>query len=125
MPLIHVWNYSPSEDGTAQGRMPKLYYDLGRACMSVTELGIKDATDVLISNHGAAICADPDAKTAAALVLIVDLLYDKPERTIEIKRKLAEAIGRAAHEGVGTRRPIEVFVRTFNPQTEASWFSNG
>ncbi len=60
MPLIQVWNYNPREDVAAQSGMPQLFYhDLGRACVSVTELGLKDATDVLISNSGLAICADP------------------------------------------------------------------
>ncbi len=125
MPLIHVWNYKPNEDVIFQAGIPRLYHDLGRACMSVPELGIKDATDVLIANNGMTICAEPGAKTAVALLIIVDLLYDRPDRTIEVKRRLAEAIGLAAKEAAGGQRPVEVFIRTFNPENEASWFSNG
>lgn len=123
MPLILVWNQDPSHI-SVPGGIPVLAHELGKACVSVDALGLKDASDVLVSFQGGAIRAELE-QPPAPLLIVVELLYDKPERTIEVKRLLAEALGSAARMCVGSTRAIEVFVRTFNPQHEAAWFSNG
>jgi len=121
MPLILAWNYIPSNQHPLREAMR-------RACMGVRELGITDPHAILVAAQGHAISADPkmSAEGESPLVILVDLLYDKPERTLAVKRKLAKAIGKAAKKDCAVdMQDVEVFIRTFDPNKEAAWLSKG
>lgn len=124
MLFIHLWNYWSEEDVVLENAMRRLYYDIGRACMSVAELELKDASGVLIFKHGSPVCAEPKATSAETDLIIMVELFNSSEYTTELKRRLAEAIGRAGLACAEPDERIRVIVRTFNSETEAVWISN-
>lgn len=52
------------------------------------------------------------------VMIIVDLLSEKPERTTEIKQRLAQEIGKAFESAITWRivSKVEVAVRSFDPE---------
>lgn len=56
------------------------------------------------------------------IIVFVDGLFEKPERTQEVRNEFAEKIGRAVRFFVSADDLIEVFVRSFNP-SQGFWSS--
>lgn len=54
------------------------------------------------------------------LIIVVDSLFDKPKRTFEVRRRLAEIIASEFKEKVtgNHARKIEVFIKRFNPEQD-------
>lgn len=115
MPLITVWNQ-------AYGHDHALGVALREACFSVKALSLEKPEDVVVCTG-----STDDAGSRAPVIIIVELLFDKPERTQEVRKQLAEALGEAARrfyqseEMRITNKPIEVFVKRFNPDKDAFW----
>jgi len=87
-----------------------------KACLKTTLMGKMGVNDVTVNVGGYSLDNEP----TDPVVILVDLLYEKPERTLEFRRKYAEYIGRAAKK-VAETRTFEVFVRTFSPTNDACW----
>ncbi len=121
MLLVHVWNHSPKLDAKVTGGIPALAHDIGRACVGVEVLGIKNAVNVLVSFRGEAGRAEP-SQTPAPLLIVVDMLTDLSDRTLAARRELTETLGRMAKQHVGRTQPVEIIVRPFSPAPEGSWF---
>lgn len=110
MPLITVWNAHQTYD--------KVKWDIIDACLGIEELGLKKPAEV-------SVCFVPDMDPSwveETVVVVVELLFDKPGRTQAVRQRLAEAIGRAIKDStVGHNRPVEVAVKRFNPERDAFW----
>lgn len=114
MPLITVWNWRPCE------RSPELATALHAACWNLNKLGLTDVSDVSVCFGGDEI----HGFIFSPLIIVVELLFDKPERTPEVRQKLAEELGKRAKEWLRsnyTSRPVEVAVKRFNPERDAFW----
>jgi hypothetical protein len=127
MPVIFVWNaYGLSTDNLPmshqnlveqRGRRDRLAEALQAAVLSVHELGQMQKGDILV--------VYPDgAATPSDLTLIsVDVLFDKRERTREVREKLAEKLKKAALDCYAKRDKdhgyrVEVAIRRFDPKTD-------
>lgn len=119
MPIITIWNWDPGHGDNGKRNMSFLAAKLKRACFRFSELGLTDPKDVTVCLGGSALMSS----LSDPLVIIVDLLYEKPERTLEIKRKLAERLGQVcrAYRQRFRLQTVEIFIRTFDPNTEACW----
>lgn len=120
MPLVTVWN---SQLGASRGILAA---DLKGAALSLGALGglglgSNDVTVCIAGND-----FSPSGEDLShPCVIVVELLFDKPERTEEVRRTLAERLGKAAKEffrnKLGINRVIEVAVKRFNPERDAFW----
>lgn len=87
---------------------------LKRTVAGVSELKIGES-DVMISiNQGV---ADGDDQT---IVVIVELLFDKPERTFNVRHQLAKSICEYISKYfINKSCKVEVAVKKFNPEKDA------
>ncbi|MBI5071444.1 hypothetical protein HZB93_00920 [Candidatus Falkowbacteria bacterium] len=94
------------------------------ACLSIKELKLS-ASDIVIEIWDVSVNAFVEGEEHAPVVIVVELLFDNPERTIEVRRKLAEALGKAAKGYYtmidGSSWPVEVAVKRFSPEKDAFW----
>lgn len=109
MPLITVYGLSKWSPHT-------MIKDLRDACLNVKELGLTDRKDVTIYP----VASDSISTDSGPIIIIVELLFDRPERTHEIRQKLAEALGQAAKIS-SPNRSVEVAVKRFNTEKDAFW----
>lgn len=130
MPIITVWGLSE----ISERRMIKLYENIQEAVVfGIKELELmpKDVTVLF-----------PPDKMAYGLgdeiIVFVDGLFEKPERTDEVRSRLAEKIGKeikffferhtseyeVEKPPIKMPKSIEVFIRPFNPKT-GFWLSQG
>ena len=58
---------------------------------------------------------DRMASFGAEVIVFVEGLFPKPERTDEVKNRLAANIGTLLKKRLPKKRTIEVFVKTFDP----------
>jgi hypothetical protein len=89
---------------------------LKKTVEEIPELHIAGADVTVSYNPG---MADQNDQT---VIVIVELLFDKPERTFEVRQRLAEQIGTYILEGLkrhGRARKVEVAVKKFNPEKDA------
>ena len=117
MPMILIHNWDRRHDATEVRRCAQ---ELRKACLRFEGLGLTEETDVTVCLGSTAL--DPDPKDP--LVILVDLLYERPERTLELRQELAAWLGNVCRIALpwGTNdRMVEVFIRVFNPAVEAAW----
>lgn len=111
MPLITVSNWRQHE------RCRSLHDAIRYAVLSITELGLSDPNQVTVVFGGEDRFGDPGDDNK--LFIAVEYLFDRQERTFDVRRRLAEAVGIAAKALIGTRR-VEVAVRVFHPAAIAT-----
>ncbi len=116
MPVIKVWCL-PS--GLTEKQLNHLHQEILRSVVSISELGIKDQNDVTC-------LFVPDYLMFYSLQkeIIIEVcgLYDKPERTKEVKQRLAENIGRSV-KNLYPKAKVECFILTFDPK-QGFWVSD-
>ncbi len=129
MPIIRVENYpndwtlNPVPDETEEARQGKqrkwkseLAYALRNACVAAEVLGIDKPDDVTVVFGGEQV-VESDRK----LVIFIEGLFDKPERTKEVRDRLAERLGKATREPLPLGWHAEVLVKRFNTEKDSFW----
>lgn len=118
MPLITIWNWSrelfkPTLDGTFRGHNSFAHL-LRETCVAAKVPGIDGPELVSVCFGGNQVL--PDDRT---LIIIVELLNDLPERTMEVRQRLAEALQQRALELINKISQqewnVEVAVKRFDP----------
>ena len=107
MPVIKVWCL-PVVD---EPRLNELHQNIVKAVVSVGELGVKDENDIT--------CLFPTdmMKYGLGSEIIVEVagLFVKPERTNEVRQRLAERLGHVVKELFPDAGLVECFVYPFSP----------
>jgi hypothetical protein len=119
MPLITIWNWQSTE----KDKLPELREALSRAVMDIEVLGLRDEIDefdydLFTICYGGQAWSD---HRKAHLTILVEILFEKPERTEAVRLQLAEALGRAAKSVIGQHRRVEVAVKRFNQDRDGFW----
>lgn len=117
MPLITVWNNDPYNHTCAS-----LRDRLQEACLEVKALGLTTKADItvcFVQNRY-------NSSDGGPVIVIVELLFDKPERTLEVRRHLALVLGeciKAYYKEFSycSDREVEVAVKRFSPEHDAFW----
>lgn len=112
MPVIIC--YGLHEDDFEDQRITKLEKAIISAATKIRDLGLTSQDISFYFPRDPTITSD-----TIDLVIIVDFLFIKPERTLMVRQGLAQAIASAVKKLKGNNnRKIEVFVRRFNPKEE-------
>jgi len=112
MPLIVIHNIGDD----FRLKTTNFVQGLKRTVAEIHELQISMDGVTVSFNYGT---ADINDQT---VIVIVELLFDKTERTIEVRQRLAQQIGLYISEGLksfGRPRKVEVAVKKFNPDKDA------
>lgn len=114
MPVIKVWCLPENMD---EDKLQALFWDIVAAVTGIKELGLKDEKDMTI------LFPTDRMRWGLGEDIIVEIgkLFDKPERTAEVRNRLARNIG----EVVKTHCPsayVECFIETFNPDDPKNAF---
>lgn len=115
MPVIKVWCLPANQTEEDLNRLHKAIVE---AVVSVSELGLKSENDMTC-------LFVPDLMSyglGEEVIVEISGLYDKPERTDEVRHKLAESVGRSVKELYLDAR-VECFVSVFNPK-QGFWVSD-
>lgn len=116
MPVIRV-NCLPEQ---TEDQMRNLHQKIVAAVTSISELGLKSQNDMT--------CLFPGdmMKYGLGEEIVVEVfgLFIERERTIAVRTRLAEAIGKAIHD-LFPESMVEVFVIPFDQFAEAFWSSKG
>lgn len=114
MPVIKAWCL-PS--GQTEDDLNLLHQAIVKAVVSVTELGIKNQNDMT--------CLFPPDLMQYGLgkEIIIEIggLYEKPERTPEVRQRLAKNVGEVVKK-LYPKAKVECFIATFNPD-QGFWTS--
>jgi hypothetical protein len=114
MPVIKVWCLSPMRD--MEDKLRKLYEAIVAAVVEIPELGLKDGRDmtVLFPSDMMQFGLGKD------IVVEVDGLFVKPERTREVRQALALSLVDTIWnwDRTQTIQNVECFVRSFDPAKE-------
>jgi hypothetical protein len=114
MPVIKVWCLPDA----GEAKLNELHKSIVRAVVDVSELGVRDEKDIT--------CLFPSdmMKYGLGTEIIVEVsgLYEKPERTAEVRQRLAQGLVDAVKEQFPDTEVIKCFVNPFNPsQGFAQW----
>ncbi len=116
MPVIKVWCL-PVVD---EQKIKELNQYIVRTVIGIGELGVKDEKDIT--------CLFPldmmKHSTGSAIVIEVTGLFEKPERTDEVRQRLAEQLGAVVESLFPATWLVECFVYPFNP-SQGFWASRG
>jgi len=120
MPQIIVWGLLPEEiaDSSGEpgkiGKLEKIEEAITQAVLSIPELELKKS-DISYSFP-----EDSSVKAHYPVEISVELLFEKPKRTQEIRQLLAERIATSFKETVVWRIPSKVraAVKRFNPEKD-------
>lgn len=116
MPLIEVWNSVRVRADMESLQRSMLKSEFRKACLGIHELGLTNPEQVTVRFPDLADEPEPEH----AIMVVVELLFDKPERTLEVRQKLAAALGTAVCGSfIGKGRKVEVAVKRFNPDRDA------
>lgn len=109
MPLIVVYNLSKKEYGAQTVGL--IERTITKAVLDIPPLELTE-DDISFSFP-----KDPTVTSAVVPVtIIVELLFDKPKRTYEVRKRLAKNIAYAFKQLPGNDdRTVEVAVKRFNP----------
>jgi len=107
MPQVLICN-TVEED--RQGKMEGV---IGDAFLAVPELGLtpKHVSCSFLPNNY-------ELEDDVPVKIIVDFLFEKPERTFEVRKRLSVEIWTRCKELAGNRG-VEVYIRPFNQEEEA------
>jgi hypothetical protein len=112
MPLIRIENYPKNASGYPN--VTGLATALRCACVTAEVPFIKAMEDVTVVAGGMQLI-DAD-KT---LVVLVEGLFDRPERTKEVRDRLANCLARHAKMNLPAEWTVEVLVKRFNPEKDS------
>ena len=116
MPLITVWNSVDSDAYEPRLDHAALRERLCAACLEIAELGLTEERQVTVRFPD---CVDK-VSPGHPIVVIVELLFDKPERTLEVRQRLAVALRDAVQASfLCMDRTVEVAVKRFSPERDA------
>ena len=107
MPVIKVWCLPKS----TERKLNKVFGSIVKAVESVPELGLK-------GNKSMTVLFPPDMmKFGLGTEIIIEVtgLFKKPERTAEVRNRLAEHLGKTLKEHFPDAM-VECFVFPFNPK---------
>lgn len=110
MPLIRIENYPPGCD------LGALATTLRKACVAANVPGIDSVELVTVVAGGRQLITDD-----SVLVLIVEGLFDRPDRTKDKRDGLAVLLGANAKLCIAGSWKVEVLVKRFNTE-EDSYF---
>jgi hypothetical protein len=114
VPVIKVWCL-PS--GQSEEDLKHLHQEIVKAVLSVTELGLHDQSDMT--------CLFPPdlMKYGLGEEIIIEIggLFEKPERTQEVRQRLAENVGKAVKD-LYPKAKVECFISSFDPR-QGFWTS--
>lgn len=114
MPVIKVWCL-PKGQGEAD--LNRLHQAIVKAVVSVRELGLYGENDMT--------CLFPPDLMQYGLgeeiIVEIGTLYEKPERTVEVRQRLARSVGEAV-KAIYPKAMVECFVATINPAQDY-WIS--
>ncbi len=115
MPVIKVWCLPA---GQTEKHLNKLHQAIVKSVVSISELGIKNENDMTC-------LFVPDLMSyglGEEIIVEVCGLYDKPERTENVKQRLAESIGGSV-KNLYPKARVECFISTFDPK-QGFWVSD-
>lgn len=121
MPLIHIYNWWEGSAGTR--RSTRAAAEIQRAALKIRALGLTELSQVNVF-YGPTEPGDYVA-TKRVITIVVDLLFERPERTPDVRARLMKAIGCVMRRYAARGQRIQVFDRPFNQQTTASWNGKG
>ncbi len=114
MPILKIWGLPKS----SEFELRKLHKNSVKAIIDIEELGLKDGNDITV-------LFPPDMMTyglGVDIIAEVSCLFEKPERTLEVRRRLAESVGKAIKQLYPSAK-VECFVYTFDPIIQGFWSS--
>lgn len=113
MPIVKVWGLPAGEEYNLRTLRKKV----PAAIAAIPELGLMDEQIT---------CLFPSDRMTYGLgeEIIIEIvgLFEKPERTEEVRHRLAEGVGSAVH-GLYPNAKVECFIQTFNPNA-GFWMSD-
>jgi CRISPR/Cas system-associated endonuclease Cas3-HD len=113
VPVIKVWCLPKGDEADFN----KLHQEIVRAVLSVPELGLRDEKDMT--------CLFPPDLMQYGLgdeiIVEISALYEKPERTAEVRQCLATRVGEAVKR-LYPQALVECSVATVNP-AQGYWLS--
>lgn len=114
MPIIEVWG---APEDVEEESLNQLCDRIISAVMGVEELGLNNPSQISIFFPADRMMKD----LGAEVIAYVKGLFEKPERTDEVRNKLAKAVGELLHQ-VFSDAFVECFIESFNPQ-QGFWSS--
>lgn len=109
MPVIKVWCLP---EGLDEKDLQNLFWSIVKTVVGVEELGLKDEKDMTI-------LFPPDRMRwglGEDIIVEISKLFDKPERTAEIRDRLARKVARVVKEHFPSAY-VQCFVETFDPRS--------
>ncbi|HVV15446.1 MAG TPA: hypothetical protein VHD55_03555 [Candidatus Paceibacterota bacterium] len=104
----------------SEGKLRELHKSVVAAAVSIKELGLKDENDFLtvfpvdMMEYG----------LGTEIMVQVSELWDKPERTPEVRNRLAQALGKAVKELFPGALVAARIDPPFSPKEHGFWASN-
>lgn len=117
MPLITVWNSVRVRADMESLERSMLKTAFREACLGIPELGLTQPEQVTIRFPD---LADEQPDPGDKIIIVVELLFEKPQHTLEVRRRLATMLATAMRQfPTWQGRPIEVAVKRFDPYRDA------
>lgn len=107
MPVIKVWCLPADQ---SEEKLNDLHQSIVSAVISIPELGLKDENDMTC-------LFVPDLMSyglGEEIIVEISGLFEKPERTDEVRQRLAENVGSNVKKLYPDAK-VECFVSSFNP----------
>ena len=103
---------------STEEQLNELHQSIVQAVSSVEELGLRGEKDIT--------CLFPTDMMAyglgSGIIVEVTGLFEKPERTLEVRKRLAANLGNAVSERY-PKAKVECLIPKFNQEIEAFWTS--
>lgn len=117
MPVIKIWCLPE----VGEPKLNRLHQALVQAVKNIPEIGVTDEKDMT--------CLFPSdmMKYSLGTEIIIEVtgLYERPERTIEVRNRLAEELVGAVQGQFPDTDLIECFINPFNPEQGFAQFRKG
>jgi hypothetical protein len=115
MPVIQIWCLPVDQ---SEGDMRSLCDRIVAAVLSVSELGLTDKKQLTVLFPADRV----KREHGEGIVVEIHGLYEKPERTLAVRNKLAAAVGGVLMEAFLDCR-VEAFIYSFHPAVNGFWQS--
>lgn len=115
MPVIKVWCLSADQ---TEDDLRKLHRMVVEAVVSVRELGLKDQNDMTVLFP-----ADMMQYGLGEEIIVEIEMFEKPERSPEVKRRLTQNVGMAVKMLYPKAKVESGPVKTFRPEMDGFWSS--
>ncbi len=118
MPLITVWNSVRVAANLEDLERSVLRGAIRMVCLGITELGLTKPEDITVRYPDLGDEPSPEDP----IIVVVELLFDKPERTPDVRQRLAMKLFEVVKQfHINRGRAVEVAVKRFNPERDAFW----